>query len=92
MMQPECIHLGLNWGMIIGGTRQMAGITPKNCIRGIIARVLAFLFATFDVWASFDRDMFSKLFLGFSFDYWDEERPTIIFSPLCFRLWGFMFL
>jgi phosphotransferase system glucose/maltose/N-acetylglucosamine-specific IIC component len=23
--------------------------------------------------------MFSKLFLGFSFDYWPEERPAILF-------------
>jgi hypothetical protein len=23
--------------------------------------------------------MFSKLFQGFSFDYWDEKRPAIIF-------------
>jgi hypothetical protein len=23
--------------------------------------------------------MFSKLFLGFSFDYWPEERPAVLF-------------
>jgi hypothetical protein len=73
------IHLGLNWGMVMNGTRKMAGITGKNRVRMIILRVLAFLFAAFGVWASFDRDMFSKLFLGFSFDYWDAERPAIIF-------------
>jgi hypothetical protein len=42
-------------------------------------RVLAFALAVFGVWSSFDRDMFSKLFRGFSFDYWPEERPAILF-------------
>jgi phosphotransferase system glucose/maltose/N-acetylglucosamine-specific IIC component len=42
-------------------------------------RVLAFALAAFGVWSSFDRDMFSKLFLDFSFDYWPEERPEILF-------------
>ncbi|MDR1073333.1 MAG: hypothetical protein LBL45_06625 [Treponema sp.] len=23
--------------------------------------------------------MFSKLFIGFSFDYWPEERPAVLF-------------
>jgi hypothetical protein len=31
------------------------------------------------VWAFIDRDMFAKLFLGFSFDYWNEERPGVLF-------------
>jgi hypothetical protein len=82
------IHLGLNWGMIIGGIRQMAGITQKNRIRGIIVRALAFLFAAFGVWASFDRDIFSKLFQGFSFDYWDMERPAIIFFAAMLSIMG----
>jgi hypothetical protein len=80
------IHLGLNWGMVINGTRKMAGITGKNHVRAIIVRILALLFVTFGVWASFDRDMFSRLFLGFSFDYWDEERPAIIFFTAMFSI------
>jgi phosphotransferase system glucose/maltose/N-acetylglucosamine-specific IIC component len=50
-----------------------------NRARKIIMRVLAFALAAFGVWSSFDRDMFSKLFCGFSFDYWPEERPAILF-------------
>jgi hypothetical protein len=30
-------------------------------------------------WSFFNRDMFSKLVLGFSFDYWPEERPAFLF-------------
>jgi ABC-type uncharacterized transport system permease subunit len=73
------IHLGLHWGMVISWIHKMAGITKGSRIRTAIARALALLFAAFGVWASFDRDMFSKLFLGFSFDYWPEERPAILF-------------
>jgi uncharacterized membrane protein len=66
----------------------MAGITGKNRVRTVIARVFALLFAAFGVWASFDRDMFSKLFLGFSFDYWDGERPAIIFFAAMLSVMG----
>jgi hypothetical protein len=82
------IHLGLNWGLVISGTRKLAGITGKNRVSAVITRVFAFLFAVFGVWASFDRDMFSKLFLGFSFDYWDERRPAIIFFAAMLSIMG----
>jgi hypothetical protein len=82
------IHLGLNWGMIISGMRQMVGISKKNRTRAVLARVPAFLFAAFGVWASFDRDMFSKLFRGFSFDYWDMERPAIVFFAAMLSIMG----
>jgi hypothetical protein len=65
------VHVGLHW-------RMFTRLISKNRLI-IIARIFAFLFAAFGVWASFDRDMFSKLFLGFSFDYWPEERPAILF-------------
>jgi hypothetical protein len=68
--------------------RKMTGISPKSRVRPIIVRVLAFLFAAFGVWASFDRDMFSKLFQGFSFDYWNEERPAIIFFAAMLSIMG----
>jgi hypothetical protein len=32
--------------------------------------------------------MFSKLFLGFSFDYWPEERPAILFFAVNLSLMG----
>jgi hypothetical protein len=86
------VHLGLQWGMIMNGIKNMCGIGSKNHIRTIVLRVFVLLTVSYGVWASFDRDMLSKLFQEFSFDYWDMERPAIIFSPTCFRLWGYMFL
>lgn len=73
------VHLGLHWGMFVNGTRKMLGVNGENRARTKVTKVMAFLFAAFGVWASFDRDMFAKLFLGFSFDYWDESRPVILF-------------
>jgi hypothetical protein len=66
------VHVGLHWGMF---TR----VISKNRLIITSARIFAFLFAAFGVWSSFDRDIFSKMFLGFSFDYWPEERPAILF-------------
>jgi hypothetical protein len=72
-------HLGLNWGVILNAFRKMTKTNGDNRARKIIMRVLAFALTVFGVWSSFDRDMFSKLFRGFSFDYWPEERPAILF-------------
>jgi hypothetical protein len=66
------IHIGLHWGMF-------TKFISKNRLIICIMRILAFLFAVLGVWSSFDRDMFSKLFLGFSFDYWSGERPAVLF-------------
>jgi hypothetical protein len=82
------IHLGLHWGMVISGIQKMTDITKKIRVRMVIVRALAFLFVAFGVWASFDRGMFSKLFQGFSFDYWDEERPAIIFFATMLSIMG----
>jgi hypothetical protein len=81
-------HLGLNWGVILNAFHKMAKINGENRTRKIIIRVLAFALAAFGVWSSFDRDMFSKLFLGFSFDYWPEERPAILFFAVNLSIMG----
>jgi hypothetical protein len=65
--------------MFINVAKNMTRITTKNHVRTIIVRLLALLIVITGVWWSFDRDMFSKLFQGFSFDYWDEERPALLF-------------
>jgi hypothetical protein len=72
-------HLGLNWGVILNAFHKMTKTNGANRARKIIMRVLAFALAIFGVWSSFDRNMFLKLFRGFSFDYWPEERPAVLF-------------
>ena len=72
-------HIGLHWKMIMNAFRKMLKISGAKRIRKIVMRIIALAVVVFGVWSSFDRDMFSKLFLGFSFDYWPEERPGLLF-------------
>jgi hypothetical protein len=82
------VHIGLHWGMFINAAKNMIGITTKNRVRTVIVRLLTFLIVIAGVWWSFDRDMFSKLFQGFSFDYWPEERPAILFFAINLSIMG----
>jgi hypothetical protein len=75
-------HLGLNWGTILNSFRKMLKTNDENRIRKMELHILVLTVAVFGIWSSFDRDMFSKLFLGFSFDYWPEERSAILFFTL----------
>ncbi|WP_291447881.1 DUF4405 domain-containing protein [Desulfovibrio sp.] len=72
------VHTGLQWLRVLTGLRAIQPI--KNLLASSGVRLcLAFLLSTYGVWASFDRAMGSKLFLGFSFDFWDTARPELLF-------------
>ncbi|GHV73688.1 membrane protein [Spirochaetia bacterium] len=73
------VHIGLHWQMIMNAFRKMLKINGENHARKMILRVIAILIVAYGIWSSFDRDIFAKLFQGFSFDYWDESRPAILF-------------
>jgi len=66
------VHIGFHWEMF-------TKFIGKNFFLITAIRILACLFTAFGVWSFFDRDMFAKLFFGFSFDYWPSERPAILF-------------
>ena len=66
------IHLGFHWGMVSRFMR-------KNSLIIAVTRIAAFPCAAFGAWSFVDRDMFAKLFRGFSFDYWPVERPAVLF-------------
>jgi len=75
------VHLGLHWGIF-------TKFIGKNNFFITVVRILACLFAAFGAWSFFDRDMFAKLFLGFSFDYWPQERPFILFFAETLSIMG----
>jgi len=75
------IHIGLHWGMF---TKSIS----NQYLFILIMRIFAFLFTAFGIWSSFDRDMFSKLFLGFSFDYWPSEKPIVLFFAETISIMG----
>lgn len=72
-------HTGLHWDMIIGTAGKAFPRGGGGKIPALLLKPAAALFVAVGVWASFDRDMGSKLFLGFSFDFWDPERPLMLF-------------
>ena len=73
------IHTGLHWGMVRTAFRKVTQSVERTAFHRIPSRLLALLIAFGGVWASFDRLMGSKLFLGFSFDFWDPSRPLVLF-------------
>lgn len=73
------IHLGLHWGSIINTVRTITGFAGSNRVRTGVLRVLVILIAIFGVHASLERDIGSKLILYYTYDYWDTNKPTLIF-------------
>lgn len=67
------IHLGMHWD----GVLAMCRIKGKKAI--IVADILSFILAVCGAYFFVERDMFSKLFLGYSFDFWDPSRPPSLF-------------
>lgn len=73
------VHTGLHWEMIMSAIRKPFCSGGTRIVAVFPARTLAVIVVGFGVWASCERDMASKLFLGFSFDFWPPERPLALF-------------
>jgi glucan phosphoethanolaminetransferase (alkaline phosphatase superfamily) len=73
------VHAGLHWEMIMNGFRKMTRVSGSSPARTVTLRAISVMIAVYGIYASFDRDMGSKLFLGYSFDYWNPDRPAILF-------------
>jgi hypothetical protein len=73
------VHVGMHWEMIMAAMRRMMRITEPNRLRTMVLRVITALIFAYGVYASFDREMGAKLFLGYSFDFWNPDRPAVLF-------------
>jgi hypothetical protein len=73
------VHVGLHWEMIMNGFGKMARVGASNLTRRVTLRAISVMIVIYGIYASFDRDMGSKLFLGYSFDYWNPDRSAILF-------------
>lgn len=73
------VHIGMHWEMIAGMVRKATGSLGKSRRGNILLRVLTVPIILYGIWASFDREMGSKLFLGYAFDFWDPDRPVVFF-------------
>lgn len=73
------VHIGLHWDMIVAAARKRLNFGNPRKRALLLNRMLVCAVLGFGVWASFERDMGSKLFLGFSFDYWPADQPLALF-------------
>lgn len=85
------IHAGLHWEMVMAAVKKHLPTAGgrANRVWGVwAARLFAGAIAVLGVWASFERDMGSKLFLGFSFDFWSPDRPLPLFYACNLAIMG----
>lgn len=66
-------HIGLNFGAI----SSKIGLNKRCAI--LMPRIACLLLAAFGIWAWKERAMTEKLFMGYSFDFWNPESPQILF-------------
>lgn len=70
------VHLGMHWGVIMNTVRK---ISSANRNRTITLQIMAILIAIYGVYASFSREVGSKLILYYSFDFWNYDQSPVIF-------------
>ena len=82
------VHTGLHWEFIQAGQSRLIVRCRKNSITRIAFQLAALFVVAGGIWASCDRAMGSKLFLGFAFDFWDPSRPLALFYAANFAIVG----
>jgi hypothetical protein len=82
------IHTGLHWETIMGAFRRATGGDWQSRSASIGSKLAVLLVVLGGVWASCDRAMGAKLFLGFAFDFWEPGRPLALFYVANFAIAG----
>lgn len=72
-------HIGQHWEMVLNVFKKAFKISNNVFILKIISRSIAAAIIVYGVISSFERDMYAKLFLNYSFDFWPPEKPVILF-------------
>lgn len=76
------VHLGMHWTMIMNETRKLAGVPWVSLplpLRTAALHLLAASLAIYGVFASFERDVFSRLTAYFSFGDRGADEPILGF-------------
>ncbi|QWU13128.1 DUF4405 domain-containing protein [Paenibacillus sophorae] len=73
------VHIGFSWGMILNSVRRMTGITGTSRIRTMGLRILAVLIVFYGVYASFEREIGSKLTIYNPFGSLSNDDTSIKF-------------
>ncbi|MDR3363271.1 MAG: DUF4405 domain-containing protein [Desulfovibrio sp.] len=73
------IHIGMHWEIIIDIMLKRMKNMDISRLPAIVMRCIAAIVMIYGLNSFFERDMPAKLFLGYSFDFWDENKNSIIF-------------
>ena len=73
-------HAGAHWEWLSHSAGLKGGTT---------FRIFCAFAATCGLWAFFERDMFAKLFLGYTFDFWNPDYPSPLFFLANIAIMGF---
>ena len=65
------LHIGLHSRMILG-------LVLPRPLPTALGHSVAAILALFGLWAASLRDLWPKLFQGFSFDFWDPGKPLVL--------------
>lgn len=73
------LHLGMHWEMIMNTMQKMMNITVPNRKRTLTLQFMAVLIAVYGVYASFSREVGSKLISYYAYDFWNFDQSSVIF-------------
>jgi hypothetical protein len=74
------IHIGLHWEAILNIIVRTMKDTAIARLPAVIPRCMALIVFVYGLDSFFERDMPAKLFLGYSFDFLDENKNQVFFS------------
>ncbi len=83
------IHLGMHWARVKAITRRILPISFNQRVQSVLRWLLSIVIVFYGVKASFDRDVLSKLFMIYSFDFWDFEKSVVGFFINYVAIMGF---
>ncbi|MDR2340242.1 MAG: DUF4405 domain-containing protein [Deltaproteobacteria bacterium] len=73
------VHIGIHWEIIINHILKTIKKIGINHLPAIVTSCMVAIVLIYGVYSFLERDMPAKLFLGYSFDFWDENKNEISF-------------
>lgn len=71
------VHIGIHWQMLMSIVKSRVNINLSGAWLTVFSRVAAVLLSAYGIYASFNRQVASKLFLESIYDFWDSENSPI---------------
>jgi hypothetical protein len=73
------IHIWIHWDTIITIIMRMMKSIGIIHVKTVILRCISLVIIIYGISSFFERDMLHKLFLGYSFDFWDTNKNSMVF-------------